>query len=479
MKIIKINNVIEKDILIGCIVSDPFIKKIYPILELNLIDIQTIKIVMKWVLSYFERYKEAPKNNIQNIFEDKKPILKDSDAIWIEEFLCKLSDKYEHWDYNEAYLFDRAVNYLKSQKISLGCKQTLSLLDEGKVEEASLIYQDSFKTAVKYDLDVDVFDLNFVFDSLNNERRPGITLGIDSLDELVGELKSGWLVIYTGPMKRGKTKGLVYTALRGYYLGKKVVFISLESEKEDVGTYFWQGLSSLPLDERSLIYYGFFNDGNFLEFEEMMREKITYNRIRNSINIAKGVSGGSIRLKTFPAFSATISDIEDYLNSLEVYDNFCPDIICIDYIGILRAERNYSQRRDELNFVSTRMKGLAQERDAIIFSGWQGQRKTLEKDVLSLSVVNVAEDIRILANTDVMLSLNQTEEEKDLGLLRIGVLAHRWRRCPSSVQVEIAQNLNVGQFALDSRLIRRPEKMEDLDFGQYDGFDIYQKKEGF
>jgi hypothetical protein len=79
-------------------------------------------------------------------------------------------------------------------------------------------------------------------------------------------------------------------------------------------------------------------------------------------------------------------------------------------------------------------------------------KKTLEKK--NVKAVDIAEDIRKVAHVDAMYSLSQTPDEKDNGIMRISVVAHRWKDFNENSQVIVLQNLATGQVALDSEINR-------------------------
>jgi len=85
----------------------------------------------------------------------------------------------------------------------------------------------------------------------------------------------------------------------------------------------------------------------------------------------------------------------------------------------------------------------------------------------NIDVDDVPEDIRILAHLDIMLGLNQNVREREDGLMRVSVLAHRHYKT-SIKQALLLQQLEIGQFALDDRLIDRPSKAS---FDDGDGVD--------
>ena len=142
----KVDIEIEKQLLIGLIVSDTFLKRIIKVVDMNLLELDTSRILVKWVVSYFKKYNKAPGNMIQRIFEEQNVLLDDAECDWIENFLINLNNEYEKKGFNEAYLFDRCVEYFKKQHLKKSSKKIMSLLEQGKIKDAEDIWLKKMKS---------------------------------------------------------------------------------------------------------------------------------------------------------------------------------------------------------------------------------------------------------------------------------------------------------------------------------------------
>jgi hypothetical protein len=450
---------VERQLLIGMIASDNFLKRIIPVYQPEFIQGQDVQRVARWVLEYYGQYSKAPGAMIQEIFEDKSRGLDDSVVEWLDALLTDLSGEYTRLGFNEQYLFDRSVQHFRKRKLTINSKQVLELLDVDKVDEAEEVWFDSMKIAQADDLGFDPFNEDDAIRILNQDEnvRVKMTTGIRSLDIMTGPLKSGWLILFMGPMKRGKTTALAHIAIRSWLLGLNVVFVSLESGDEDTAQRFWMAVGSLTTeDDNELDFPRFVTEGSpAVQFEKVTRPRVSRGSILRVINRSRGARVGKLKVKTYPAFSAGVEDIYRYLDTLEVYEHFSPDVIVVDYIGALADPRGL-KGRDIYNHHGKMLKGLAGQRRAAVFSGHQGSREALEK-LVTMRGGDVPEDIRLLAHVDLMYGLNQTEEEKEDMLMRINVVAHRWKRFTPFRQALVLQQMEAGKFWLDDMIIRAPD----------------------
>jgi hypothetical protein len=93
---------------------------------------------------------------------------------------------------------------------------------------------------------------------------------------------------------------------------------------------------------------------------------------------------------------------------------------------------------------------LAGERSCLVVTGTQATRQGL--DVKTVTQKHTARWIGKLGHVDVMLTLNQTPEEKMNGVMRIGIMEHRHRFFLEGQDVAVLQKLSTGQVHLDSQV---------------------------
>ena len=157
---------------------------------------------------------------------------------------------------------------------------------------------------------------------------------------------------------------------------------------------------------------------------------------------------------SFPAYSATMEDVEDSLDELERVEGFIPDIIITDYASIIRPEKKYNDPRHDIGDIFKAHKRMAQTRSALVVTGAQSLgsgRAALSKDMQDES--DIGETAYILAHVDILTTLDQTPDEKEKGVWRTGGIEHRWKRFNKRRQVMMLQQLELGQPTIDTEII--------------------------
>jgi hypothetical protein len=66
---------------------------------------------------------------------------------------------------------------------------------------------------------------------------------------------------------------------------------------------------------------------------------------------------------------------------------------------------------------------------------------------------DIASNAQILSHLDILSVLDQTPDEKEKGIWRIGILEHRWKKFNKRRQIMALQQLDLGQPVLDTEII--------------------------
>lgn len=503
-----IDNRIEEKILIGLITNTNFCKDVLPILEVNSFEVPYINIVTQWCKEYFKKYNRAPERHIQDIFELEKNSIKEEEKNIIGELLSRLSTSFEdEKEFNVDYLKDKALFYLKKQSLKRLSSKIQDLLEKDKIEDAEKEVNKFKKVAKELSGSFDPFtkeEVDRFFDEIND--KSNIVLDLPgALGRLIGSLERHWLVGILAPSKRGKTFWQQEFAVNGLMEKRKVFFVSLEMDKTRIKKRLYRRLTGYADRTDDYVYPCFDclrnqnntckkkdrinqerllkEDGSKPVFKKNMiyqpcvvcrgkKDYIVaswYTTIRreqmrrgNTYKIIQGVKqafGDRLRIKCYPKFSANIHDIMDELYRLESVDNFIPDIIIIDYADILAPEDSRIVGRERIDETWKMMGRMADEHHCLVISASQSNRNSFKKQYVE--EVDIAEDIRKIANSDLFIALNQTKEEKREGVMRINVIADRDNEFDSHTSCLCLQQLSIGQVCLDSEIILRRE--DDID----------------
>lgn len=455
MKRQKLDLTEERNIITYMITEDRFLREIIPMIHARYFQSTYAQIVSGWVLEYWYKYKEAPKKVIKDIYSKKSQLIRDEEeAETISEFLTRLSENWEESRSNNiAYSIQQASHYLRVRSLEcakedldesiarqdpLKGEQTIANFRRvagGSSGSVSMVKDTAEITAAYLDEDEVLFSF------------PG------ALGNVVGYFARGDLVAYLSFVNRGKTWWQWYTAQMGMYFGFKSVFITLEMPRNQMIRRAWQSMIGAPRKSQTVGIPYFDKEEDESVFDVRMKEEF-----RQAVNVTEiafkqkafrfQFRSGNAHIAYFPTKGATVDDIVAYLDNLEYYENYLPDIVAIDYADIIRPPQVNMQYRHQMDDIWKELRRLAQERNVLVVTASQSDRRTVRSDARE---DNVAEDIRKLAHVSKMVALNQTQDEYEIGVMRVNQLKERDGRRNYRTAV-VLQCLDIGRPCLDSKL---------------------------
>ena len=498
----RIDSSVEEKIVTAAIMSDAFLKQIYTIYDPAYLKSPFAQRVMKWAIEYYESYEKAPKNHIKDIYDIEKNKIEEAEEKIIAAFLTKLSQQYEMetQEINDDYYVDTALKYFELRELEITSGNVQKLIEVGKIDEAKEQFENYKKVVRQTSGWYNPFDKKNIIATFEDSNEilfsfPG------QLGEMIGGFERGWLFSVVGKFKGGKSFLLQEIAVQALLKRLKVVYVSLEMKRRNLDKRLYRRLCAMAEGDRNFIYPAFdceknqsgeckkperknrirllTDDDEIPEFdpesdykpccvcrktnpkeyefatwfESIKRPPISVSAIVKKTNSFKQMFGSNnLRVKTYPRFSASISDIKRDIDTLEVVEGFVADVIIIDYAQIIKPEGKFGKEYEGYDIIWKQLSGLAEERHCLVATGSQVERGTITKAQIEQD--GLAGWVGQLAHVDLMFALNQTKEEKRNKLIRVNMLVHREREIDEDTSCVLLQQLELAQPALDSELVR-------------------------
>jgi replicative DNA helicase len=288
------------------------------------------------------------------------------------------------------YVKDKLSHFVKGVHINDTIKQAINFVKNEKYDDAQNVMQscvDSF--------DGDSIGTVFWEESKNvlyeiDNKQKLISTGIPSIDYLLnGGVARKTLNVWVAPPNRGKTAALINTGKNAVINGYKVIHITLELEQNIVKRRYFQSMTRMSKVELS------------------KKKRTAYNNI---LDIAQNVAHDSLIIKRFPANSCTSNQIKNHINKINNLYGFFPDVIIVDYADIMRSDKKYEQRRHELSNIYYGLREIADYYNAAVWTATRTNRTGSKEEIITMEDVGECYDVG--AASDVILSINQTLDEK-------------------------------------------------------------------
>ncbi|KXH69799.1 MAG: hypothetical protein AM326_01630 [Candidatus Thorarchaeota archaeon SMTZ-45] len=501
----KIDTIDEKRIVTGMIASTPFMHKFYPMIHDSLAYFQTnyTETLAKWALKFYEYHEEVPFEHIQDEFNMNRTKLSDEDVGMIHDLLVEINQQYVagQGKLNVDYMVDQAERWCRLREAEITNGNVKVMLDTGDINGAEAELARFRKVRIQQSGAItgeQLFSTDNIYHTFQDSEE-GFFKFAGNLGPFLGDFDRGWLVGLSGAFKRGKTWVAQEFFVQGILQHLNVAFFSLEMNDATMQLRIWKRLASGAKEEGSYLYPVFDclhnqtgdcnlkrrvqqvtllqEDGKVPEFAPdnpyrvctVCREKYRTEyeaatwyevievpkfdafHVDKVMGAYRRAHSHQIRLKTYPRFTANVSDIVNDLNMWE-QEGFFADIIIVDYADILKPEDDILDGVQKEDRTWIALAQLASERRALVLAPTQVNKAALE--AILLKETHTARWVGKLAHIDAMLGISQTEEEKRMGRIRLNTILHRHREYDSSNTITVIQKIAHGQVYLDADFVR-------------------------
>lgn len=499
---------VERSIITGMVVSTRFLKEIQPILRLDIFQLKFAKTVAEWCIDYYKQYKIAPQKNIESLFLTFKNTLNQEKGDMVAAFLESISEEYRRAkNYNVDYALDNAERYFRIVSLQQISQKMKELVSRGDIEEGEKLCSNYKRPARQTSIGVNpMIDLKAIREAFSHDTSNNMFSLPGELGKMIGSFQREWLVSVVANSGIGKTWWLMYLANKAALAGFNVLFVTLEMSQNEIIKRVQQYINAgvvkryeedilipvfdceLNQDNSCSLNYRICNEGikatgdnRLPEFKNVSKEYVPCSKCRYKDNdafrmatwfkkiekaelsmkeISKKVEKikrlnflpDNFRLVHFPMKTLSMRKLETYMDNMEYYEGFIPDLLVTDYVKHFASDEKHDQKRFDISEVWEGHKMLAQKRKLLAISGHQGNTLRTRGDV---GQGNWAEDISGLHLSDLSITLNQFPEEKERGVMRVSTSKLRSDDYSLLNEAIVLYSYRIGRPYLDSCLRKK------------------------
>lgn len=431
------------------IFSNDYSSTVHGLIDPNYLDNRILREVCRETQSYINRYKKPPSEHIADLLEDKLSTEKASIRKMYEDILFDLFEQKD--SINGEYVVSQLRSFIRGAHLKRELASAVEHLQAGDVDNAERSVQQALRLP-DATLDLGMFfgeDLERTLSFLE-DMVPCIPTGIPEFDIAgIGPVAKELLIVMAPP-NTGKTWCLLNYTKFALLNRKKVLHLTLEMHEGRTSQRYMQMLFSVSKrnSQVPVVELERDDDGNMIGLTPSIIERPTIENnpdieahLRNNLRNQKRMQ---LVIKQFPTGQLTIPMLEAYLDQLERIKNFVPDMIVLDYGDLMKLD--VANMRASMGQLYKDLRGIAVERNTAMVTATQTNRDGADVGVITEK--HVAEDFSKIAIADNIISLNQTEAERALGLMRAFVV--KARNDEKGWQVLMTQAYQAGQFVLDS-----------------------------
>jgi replicative DNA helicase len=316
----------------------------------------------------------------------------------VESFkdIDKTFDKDELYQNTERFLKERATwcNILEIAENS-----------EKKVKNPSEVleaFEDICKICLDTERGIELFgDVDKIIDDILNED-VYISSGWDWVDEHLGggyRQDGKALYVFAGQANIGKSIFLGNVAANIAEQGKNVLVVSLEMSEMLYAKRIASNVTKIPLK-------------NFKEDAHTLRYALK----------EEGKTSGKLFIKEFPPSTITPKQLSAFIKKL-MDTGIHLDAIVIDYVSLLHTEKG-TNSYERIKYICEQVRAMSYIFLCPIITAVQLNRSSFGKD--NPGMEGISESIGVAATADVILSIFQSDEDMEMGLIRLGMMKNRF-----------------------------------------------------
>lgn len=268
----------------------------------------------------------------------------------------------------------------------------------------------SIRNAITYRFDMDdghayLADASNRFESyqLRDEKIPfGLSFEDHNTD---GGFEKKSLMVVMAESGGGKSIRLADIAAKSLARGLNTLYISMELSEKKVGVRL---------------------DANLMDKEVWKVPKISKDTFDSEINILKSKTRGDIVIKQYPTSSASALDFRHLIDELALKKNWKPDIVVVDYLGIVAPARPSSNSNSytQMKMVAEDLRALAVDYDVPVWSAVQVNRSAYGSSNVGLE--NTAESMAIVHTADFIEAIISPPELEECDQIIMKIIKNRF-----------------------------------------------------
>lgn len=400
----------ERLILCNLIFNEDYCRRVLPYLKSEYFNHEGENKTFSLIEQYITKYNRMPtidtltidlENDIDNINEK---IYKEATEV-IESF-----SKPEGID--DTWLSDTTEEFCKEKALFGAIRKSFDIIEDkkGRASRGMIPSLLSDALAISFDNHIGhdfLEDSQIRFDYYHSVQNH-IPFDIDLLNIITkGGVVPKTLNCLLAPTGVGKSLVMCHMAAHNLFVGKNVLYITLEMSEEKIGERIDANLLDIPLD---------------------MLEKISNDNFQRKIDAIKKKTTGKLIVKEYPTACAGSAHFRHLLNELRLKKNFVPDIIYIDYINICMSSRlrlganvnSYTY----IKAIAEELRGLAVEFNLPIITATQTNREGAGTS--DFDMTHTSESFGLPMTLDLLIAVFSNEELAQAGQYMFRQLKNRY-----------------------------------------------------
>lgn len=357
-----------------------------------------IGVIFKIITAFYEKRNKLPTNT-----ELKSYLTTDELKASYRSVIESLRDIDKNLDKDELY--DNTERFLKEKAVYSTMLEVAGDMASGEIDTSSILQKIEKSCSINLvtDKGLDLYgDIDRIIDDLQNVQQT-IPSKWPWLDDALngGFLKDGRaLYIFAGESNIGKSIFLGNIAANIANQGKTVLLVTLEMSELLYARRICSNITKISMNELS---------SSTATLKVMLSENHDDTK-------------GRILIKEFPPSTITPNYLKGYIKKI-TDTGIRIDAIVLDYINLMHSTvGNNSYER--IKYIAEQIRAMSYTFNCPVISATQINRSGFNTE--NPDMTTISESIGLCATADCITSIFQNEEDRELGVIRLGMMKNRY-----------------------------------------------------
>ncbi len=400
----------ERLVLSALVKNQDYMRKVFPFLKPEYFLDRTEAKLFELVHDYINKFSDQPNRASLTVSAAQDESMGEKETEQVKEVINDIFDIVPPT--NEEWLINTTEQWCKDKAIYLALNRSIQIqTGEGKKGETPhlipTILSDALAVCFDSKIGMDLHDdVEARWDYYTNPVHK-IPFDLSIFNEVTdGGIPRKTLNLFVAGVNVGKSMGLIHLACMYMRQGLNVLYISNEMKVEEVFKRVDANL--LKTDMKDIPHLG---RETFTARIQRLREK----------------SQGRLKVKEYSAGASSVAHYRHLLNELSLKQNFVPDVILVDYLGITASANVRAGSVNSYEYykhVATELRALASDTNTIVWTAAQFNRSGMASTDAGME--DLAESKAIADTADGMWGFTRTEELDALGQILVKQLKSRY-----------------------------------------------------
>jgi hypothetical protein len=388
-------------------------------------------LIASWCVKYYQEYNKAPGKSIQDLFERWASRAKDEKTVsLVETFLESLSNQYKtlRQESNSQLILDTASRHFNKVR-ALNLKNEIEAgIENGELDKV-LAKIDTFgKVEIGGTAGIDILRDTAAIKLAFHEKSESLIDWPEPMDRFFGDaFCRGGFISFEGPEKRGKSFALLDVAWRAMLSRRRVAFFEVgDMTQAQTMRRFLVRAARNPIKAQTVRIPKRFEDKIPFFEDEVFDKPLSWQAAKRAcdkvIKRSLRTNDTLLRLSCHSNSSISVRGIESILAAWD-RQGWMPDMVVIDYADILQSPTGIPDGRDAINATWKQLRALSQRLNCCVVTATQAKATAYSANTMGME--HFSEDKRKRAHITGMIGLNQNDDDRVNGIMRLNWIALR------------------------------------------------------